>query len=203
MTAASLAIAFAQSGRRMLLVDFDLRRPQQAGIWKLNLTPETSLSHVLTASVSRSPDFSTLAQPSGVDGLDVIASLPPEGVDPATLAGSNLAKAFFAWARLSYDGIVVDAPPFGVVADVVPLSCLVDSVIVMCRPDRTNAGNLAACVDYLTDAGAEILGVVVNDADASGTEAFKVKSDERTFRKCPDGADPVAFDETRQFSDED
>jgi len=203
VTAASLAVAFAQSGRRMLLVDFDLRRPQQAGIWKLNLTPETSLSHVLTASVSRSPDFSTLAQPSGVEGLDVMASLPPDGVDPATLAGSNLTKALFAWARLAYDGIVVDAPPFGVVADVVPLSCLVDSVMVMCRPDRTNAGNLAACVNYLTDAGAEILGVVVNDADASGTEAFKVDSDRRAFRKCPDGADPVAFDETRQFSDED
>ena len=203
VTAASLAIAFAQSGRRMLLVDFDLRRPQQAGIWKLDLTHETSLSHVLTASSSRSPDFSALAHPSGVDGLDVVASLPPDGVDPATLAGSNLTKAFFAWAKLSYDGIVVDAPPFGVVADVVPLSSLVDSVIVMCRPDRTNAGNLSACVNYLSDTGAEVLGVVVNDADAAGTEAFKVNSDGRTFRKCPDGADQVAFDETRQFSDED
>ena len=203
VTAASLAVAFAQTGRQMLLVDFDLRRPQQAGIWNLDLTPETSLSHVLTASVSRSPDFSGLAQPSGVDGLDIVASLPPEGVDPATIAGSNLTKAFFAWAKLSYDGIVVDAPPFGVVADVVPLSGLVDSVIVMCRPDRTNSGSLAACVDYLSDTGAEVLGVVVNDADASGNEAFTVDSDNRILRKCPEGADPVEFDETRQFSDED
>jgi len=203
VTAASLAVAFAQAGRRTLLVDFDLRRPQQAGVWKLDLTPETSLSHVLTASVLRSPDFSALAHHTWVEGLDVIASLPPEGIDPATLTGSNLAKAFFAWARLEYDGIIVDAPPFGVVADVVPLANLSDSVIVMCRPDRTNVGNLAECIGYLSETGAEILGVVVNDAYAGGVADFRVDSDERRFRNCPAGADPVAFDETRKYTDED
>lgn len=203
VTASSLAVAFAQSGRRTLLVDFDMRRPRQAGVWKLNLTPGTSFSHALTASVDHSPDFASLVHPSGVDGLDVIASLPPEGIDPATLAGSSIVKAFFAWARLEYDGIVVDAPPFGVVADVVPLASMVDSVIVMCRPDRTNAGNLATCVRYLSDTGAEVLGVVVNDATASGSTAFQPGTDERRFQRCPDGADPIVFDETREFSDED
>ncbi len=206
VTAASLAASFAQSGRRTLLVDFDLRRPHQAGIWSLNLTQDTSLSHALTAAAaaSHSPDFSKLAQPSGIDGLDIIASLPPDGdVDPATLAGSTITKAFFAWARLSYDGIVVDAPPFGAVADVVPLATLVDSVIVMCRPDRTNAGNLAMCVNYLSETGAAVLGVVVNDSTAAGTNAFRADSDERRFHHCPAGADPIEFDETRQFSDED
>ena len=203
ITSASLAVAFAQAGRRMLLVDFDVRRPQQATLWKLNLTQETSLPHALTAAVSRSPDYSALVFPSGVDGLDVIASLPPDGIDPASLAGSNVVKAFFAWARITYDGIIVDAPPFGTVADVVALAGLVDSVVVMCRPDRTNAGNLAACVSYLTDAGANVLGVVVNDADAAGVDSFQPDSDERRFRSCPKGADPIAFDETRQFSDED
>ena len=203
ITAASLAASFAQSGRRTLLVDFDLRRPRQCGIWKLDLDPSTSLSHALTAAASHSPDFAKLAQPSGIDGLDIIASLPPDGVDPATIAGSTITKAFFAWARLAYDGIVVDAPPFGGVADVVPLATLVDSVIVMCRPDRTNAGNLAMCVNYLSETGATVLGVVVNDSTASGTAAFRADSDERRFHHCPAGADPIAFDETRQFSDED
>ena len=203
VTAASLAASFAQSGRRTLLVDFDLRRPRQRDIWKLSLTQETSLSHALTASASHSPDFAKLAQPSGIDGLDIIASLPPDGVDPATLAGSTITKAFFAWARLTYDGIVVDAPPFGAVADVVPLATLVDSVIVMCRPDRTNGGNLAMCVNYLSEAGAAVLGVIVNDSTAAGTDAFRADSDERRFHRCPAGADPIAFDETRQFSDED
>ena len=155
VASASLAVAFAQSGRRTLLVDFDVRRPQQAALWKLNLTAATSLSHVLTASVSRSPDFASLAFPSGVDGLDVIASLPPDGIDPATLTGSNLVRAFFAWARITYDGIIVDAPPFGAVADVVALAGLVGSVIVICRPDRTNAGNLASCISYLSDTGVD------------------------------------------------
>lgn len=203
VTSSSLAVSFAQSGRRTLLVDFDMRRPQQAGLWNLQLTRETSLSHVLTAAVSHSPDFSALARPSGVVGLDVIASLPPDGIDPATITGSNIVKAFFAWARLAYDGIVVDAPPFGAVADVVPLASLVDSVIVVCRPDRTNAGNLSACVRYLSETGAEVLGVVVNDAYIAGQDAFNAGTEEVRFRSCPAGTDPVAFDETRQYTDED
>ena len=202
-TSASLAVAFAQSGRRTLLVDFDVRRPQQATLWKLNLTAETSLSHVFTASVSRSPDFASLAFPTGVDGLDVIASLPPDGIDPATLTGSTLAKAFFAWARITYDAIIVDAPPFGAVADVVALAGLVGSVIVMCRPDRTNAGNLASCIAYLSDTGVDVLGVVVNDANAAGIDTIQPDSEERRFRRCPRGEDQIAFDETRQFTDED
>ena len=203
VTAASLAVAFAQTGRRMLLVDFDLRRPQQAGLWGLELSRETSLSHVLTDAGSRTPDFASLVHPSGVEGLDVIATLPPDGVDPATLSGSMVVKAFFAWARLAYDGFVVDAPPFGAVADVVPLASLVDSVIVMCRPDRTNAGNLASCVRYLSETGAEVLGVVVNDSDAVGVGAFPSDPGATRFRHCPVGADPAVFDDTRQFSDDD
>ena len=138
-----------------------------------------------------------------MDGLDVIASLPPDGIDPATLTGSNMVKAFFAWARITYDGIIVDAPPFGAVADVVALAGLVGSVIVMCRPDRTNAGNLASCISYLSETGVEVLGVVVNDANAAGLDSLQPDSEERRFRKCPKGEDPVAFDETRQFTDED
>lgn len=204
VTSASLAVAFAMSGRHTLLVDFDMRRPQQAGVWGLGLTADTSLSHVLTAAVSSSPDFSALVhRPADVPGLDVVASLPPDGIDPATLTGSNLVKAFFAWARLTYDSIVVDAPPFGVVADVVALASQVDSVIVVCRPDRTNTGDLANCIRYLSDAGVEVLGVVVNDADAAEMDAFRADPYEDRFGHCPPGADQVMFDETRQYADED
>lgn len=202
ITAASLAAAFAQAGRRTLLVDFDLRRPRQAEVWKLSMTPETSLSHVLSSAKSRSPDFAVLAHRQAFDGLDVIASLPPDGVDPATLTGSMSVRAFFAWARATYDGIVVDAPPFGTVADTVSLASLTDSAIVMCRPEVTNAGRLAACVEYLSDTGAEILGIVVNDVDPRGS-AFADGHESMQFNQCPPGADPEAFEETRPFSDED
>ena len=202
ITAASLAVAFAQAGRRTLLVDFDLRRPKQAEVWKLPLTPETSLSHVLSAATTRSPDFSSLVHPQKVAGLDVIASLPPDGVDPATLAGSVSVRAFFAWARATYEGIVVDAPPFGTVADTVSLASMTDSAIVLCRPDRTNAGRLSACVGYLADTGAEVLGVVVNDVDLRDS-AFADGHEPQQFHQCPPGADPEAFEETRRFADED
>ena len=89
------------------------------------------------------------------------------------------------------------------IADVVALAGLVGSVIVMCRPDRTNAGNLASCIAYLSDTGVDVLGVVVNDANAAGIDTIQPDSEERRFRRCPRGEDQIAFDETRQFTDED
>lgn len=203
ITSASIATSFAKSGLRTLLADFDLRRPQQAGVWDLQLTRETSLSHALTAARRRSPDFAAIAKPSYIPGLDVIASLPPdEEVDPATAVGSVATRAFFAWAKVTYDAIVVDAPPFGTVGDVVALAGMTDSVILMCRPDRTNASHLAGCVDYLNESGANILGIVVNDDGANGN-AFSPERKPAQRHDCPAGADPVEFDETRKFADED
>ncbi len=169
ITSASIAASYAQSGLSTLLADFDMRRPQQAGVWGLQLTPETSLSHALMAARHRSPNFAAIAQRTKIPGLDVMASLPPdEGIVPARAVGSVATRAFFAWAKATYDAIVIDAPPFGTVGDAVALSGMTDSVILMCRPDRTIARNLAGCAEYLSQAGANVLGIVINDDGANG-----------------------------------
>ena len=174
ITSTSLAIAYAQAGRRTLHVDFDLRRPRLATIWGMKLDEAHSFSHVLqsTASGGAMPDFAALVHHTDVQGLDVIASLPPEGVSPATIFGLAVVPEFFKWARANYDHIVVDAPPYGLVGDVVSLSTLVDSVLVMCCPDRTRFRPIQACTRSLTEAGASILGVVVNDIEVSSARAF-------------------------------
>ena len=175
ITSTSLAIAYAQAGRKTLLVDFDMRRPRGVKVWNLNVSKESSLSHVLTlANASgKTPDFSALVNKSGQDGLDVISSLPPDGgVSPATILGSSVVGDFFEWARANYDRIIVDSPPYGLVGDVVSLAVLADSAIIMCCPDRTHFKPIQYCSRSLTEAGANIVGVVVNDVETTSASAF-------------------------------
>ena len=121
-TSTNLAIAYAQSGQRTLLVDFDMRRPRLAGIF------------------GRSPDS-------------------------FVLMGTNIITDFFAWARKNYDHIIIDSPPFGLVGDVIVLANLVDSVLLVATPDKTRFGPIQFATRRLTEVGAKILGVVVNNVD--------------------------------------
>jgi capsular exopolysaccharide synthesis family protein len=177
ITSSSLAITYAQAGKKTLHVDFDMRRPRLATIWNLELTPERSFSHVMQKMTSGvKADFETLVNHTEVENLDVIASLPPENVSPSMIFGSSAVAEFFDWARTNYDRVIVDSPPYGLVGDVVSLAVAVDSVIIMCCPDRTHFKPIQYCSRCLTEAGANILGVVVNDVEVSSASAFSPSS---------------------------
>ena len=164
ITSCSLAISNAQAHRKTLLVDFDLRRPRLARVWGLtSLDKEHSFSHNLQKGSEC--DFAALVNKSGVENLDVIASLQPEGVDPASIMGSNIVSEFFAWAREHYDRIVIDSPPFGIVGDVMTLAAMVDGVMIMCCPDRTHFRPIQSAARNLAEAGATVLGIIVNDVE--------------------------------------
>jgi capsular exopolysaccharide synthesis family protein len=188
ITSSSLAITYAQAGKKTLHVDFDMRRPRLAKIWNLELTRETSFSSVMQdASEKRKPDFEKLINRTEVDNLHVIASLDPEGVSPAQILGSNAVADFFDWARANYDRVIIDSPPYGIVGDVVSLAVAVDSVLIMCCPDRSHFRPIRHCARTLTEAGANILGVVVNDVDYSNIGAFSV-THSHSYRKCGYGS---------------
>lgn len=174
IVSSSMAIAYAQAGKKVLHVDFDMRRPRLAKIWNIELTQERSFSHALQNAGNGKIDFASLVNKTEQNGLDVIASLAPDGVSPAQIFGSSVIGEFFEWARANYDKIIVDSPPYGVVGDVVSLSMAVDSVIIMCCPDRTHFKPIKHCSLSLTEAGANILGVVVNDVEVNSVSAFNI-----------------------------
>ena len=95
----------------------------------------------------------------------MIVSLQPEGVDPASIMGSSIVPDFFAWARENYDRVIIDSPPFGVVGDVMTLANIVDGVLIMCCPDRTHFRPIQFASRNLAEAGATVLGVIVNDVE--------------------------------------
>jgi capsular exopolysaccharide synthesis family protein len=167
VTSCSLAISNAQSRRKTLLVDFDLRRPRLATVWGIrDLDQSRSFSHNLQKGDDC--DFASLVNVTNVENLDVIASMQPEGVDPASIMGSDIVPRFFAWARENYERIIIDSPPFGLVGDVMTLASMVDGVIIMCCPDRSHFKPLQSASRNLAEAGATVLGVVVNDVDIGG-----------------------------------
>ncbi len=162
-TSTNLAIAYAQSGQRTLLVDFDMRRPRLAGIF--GRTPDTfpSLPHILARNDNTL--FDTMPQETQVPNLHVVYSRASNSISPSVLMGTNVITEFFGWARAHYDHIIIDSPPFGLVGDVIVLASLVDSILLVATPDKTRFGPIQFAVRRLTEVGARLLGVVVNNVD--------------------------------------
>ena len=164
ITSCSLAISSSQAGKRTLLVDFDLRRPRLARVWGLKIDLDHSFSHDLSRK-DGAHNFASLVMASGIEHLDVVASLPPDNVNPASIMGSQVVPDFFKWARANYDRVIIDSPPFGIVGDVMTLASLVDSVIIMCCPDRTHFKPIQHAARSLGESGATVIGIVVNDVE--------------------------------------
>ncbi len=163
VTSCSLAASCAQSGQKTLLVDFDMRRPRLARIFEKKPGDFHSLPHTLVKGDIG--QFGILPISSGVENLDVILSKASSEISPANLMGTGIIVQFFAWARENYDRVIIDSPPFGIVGDVMTLASLVDSVMIMCCPDRTRFQPIKHAARHLTESGARVIGVIVNDVD--------------------------------------
>ena len=170
VTSCSLAQSCAQSGQKTLLVDFDMRRPRLARIFQKKPGEFQSLPHILAKADPKL--FDSLPVQSGVPNLDVVLSRASSNVNPANLMGSEVIVDFFHWAREHYDRVFIDSPPFGIVGDVMTLSALVDSVMIMCCPDRTRFQPVKHASRSLTEAGARVIGVIVNDVDFGRRNQF-------------------------------
>jgi capsular exopolysaccharide synthesis family protein len=170
ITSCSIAESCALSGRKTLLIDFDMRRPRIARIFEKKATDFKSLPHTLVQGDKAC--FDSLPIPSGVENLDLICSKASSEISPASLMGSGAIVELFKWAREHYDRVIVDSPPFGIVGDVMTLAALVDSVMIMCCAERTRFNLLKHAHRHLTESGARIIGVVVNDVDFGRHQHF-------------------------------
>jgi len=170
ITSTSLAFSCAQSGQKTLLIDFDMRRPRLAKIFEKKPTDFHSLPHTLAKADASL--FETLPTPSGTENLDIVFSKASSEISPANLMGSGAIVDFFTWVREHYDRIIIDSPPFGIVGDVMVLASLADAVMIMCCPDRTRYQPIKHAARHLTEAGARVIGVIVNDVDFGSRNQF-------------------------------
>lgn len=169
----NLAISFAETGAKVLLVDCDLRRPNIARLLKENASP--GVSNVLVHRNS----LSEVIRHTPYKNLDVILTgdLAP---NPVELIGSKTMEKVLAELARVYDYIFLDTPPINLVTDTSILSKLVSGIILIVRQNETEKGALLYAVNQLKFVGAKILGFVLNDVSAdSGQSAYKYKEYER------------------------
>ena len=164
ISAVNFALVTAMSvGRRVLLVDCDMREPQVHRT--LGLRPETGLAEVLTDQASL--DDAIIK----VDGINLevlpVRALPP---NPSELLASAKMRHVVEELARSYDTVVLDTPSALGIPDAKSLSELVDGLILVVRADKTSEDDLEAALDVLDRR--RILGLVLNDARLQGAGGY-------------------------------
>jgi capsular exopolysaccharide synthesis family protein len=160
VTAANLAIVFAQAGRRVLLVDADLRKP---GVHTpFNIVNGRGLTTMLRGVET---DVASLAHQTEEDNLRVLTAgpLPP---NPAELLGSQRMRAVMDLLKADADLVIFDSPPLEAVTDSAILSSLVDGTLLVVDTARSRRRAVRLAREALERAGAKVLGAVLNRVPA-------------------------------------
>jgi capsular exopolysaccharide synthesis family protein len=163
----NLAIAFAMTEAKVLLIDCDLRRPVIAQSFFRASSP--GISNVL-AGISEEDEALREVTYNGVY-FHIIPSgdIPP---NPSELLGSPRAENVFASLAEKYDYIFVDLPPIGVVSDALVLSKLLTGLIMVVRFGRTKRDDVKRALERINLAGADMLGFVLNDAKRTKNKRY-------------------------------
>ena len=156
VTAANLAIAFALEGRRVLLVDADLRKPAVHNLFDI---PNTQ--GLTTMLRSDAVSLESVAHTNEQERLRVLTSgpLPP---NPAEMLGSQRMLTVLQRLQASQDVLIIDSPPLRVVTDAAILSAFVDGTLLVIDANTSRRAAVRLGREALNRVNAQVLGVVLN-----------------------------------------
>lgn len=160
-TISNLAVSFARTGKNVLLIDADMRRPVIAGIFGVNTEP--GLSDVLSGTVAGRDAIVA----SAVPGLDLMPHGTPTSI-PAELLESDQLPLMLGQLESQYDLVLIDAPPLLAVADPAIIARHVDSVVLTVRVRKNGRRPVEQACKILQDIGVAPAAVVVNGVDQGG-----------------------------------
>ena len=161
-TVANLGISLAEIGRRVLLIDGDLRRPRLGKLFGLQFA--TGLSDALLDEGHGTTTLDSVIRPSTVPGLYVL----PGGSEPANISRllhSTHLDSLIEMARAEYDFVLIDSPPMMGMADARLLSRNADGVILISRAGETSPEQLGEARERLADDGTPVIGTILNGCD--------------------------------------
>ena len=160
--ACNVAVSIAQSGKRIILVEADLRRPSLRGI--LGRDPEVGFAQVLAGTHRWQDALQTIEQ---VPGLDVVFSGERPDNPAELLTGPMLAESL-AEMKNAYDYVIVDSPPLLPVTDPCSIAARVDGVILVVQMGKNTRPNAERACALLETIGVRVLGVVMNRVSKDG-----------------------------------
>jgi polysaccharide biosynthesis transport protein len=157
-TAVAIAMSFTRIGKRVLLIDSDLRNPSVHGFFgqsnRIGFTNVLSGQHPLKAAV----------QETSIDGLSLITCgpIPP---DPAELLAGGALEIILDQATASYDVVVVDGPPVMGLADALLVSMATNATLFVVEAGKTHRGQTKAALARLRSINAKLVGAVLSKFD--------------------------------------
>lgn len=172
----NLAVAFAQAGHKVLVIDADLRQPTLHT--NFCLPNRIGLSSVLRDGL----DLREAAQSTMIDGVSVLTS-GPLATNPCEMLGSARMETLLEEILESFDMVLVDAPAFLPVADTAVITPMVDGVLVVARRAKTEKEPLQTTCRALLEAGAKLIGLV-----ATGTDSGRGHQRYYQYYRLPDEA---------------
>ncbi|GLX67317.1 CpsD/CapB family tyrosine-protein kinase [Paenibacillus glycanilyticus] len=154
-TIMNLAVTYAQTERRTILVDADLRKP--TAHYTFGLSNRTGLSHVLSGQAG----LSEAVKESRIRGLDILTSgpIPP---NPSELLGSSRMDELLAQLREQYDIVLIDTPPVLAVADAQVVSSRCDGVLLVVNARTGKKQHVIKAKNALQFVQARIVGIALN-----------------------------------------
>ncbi len=157
-TCLALAMSFARMGKRVLIMDLDLRRPNVHRLFKLQ--NKIGAANLLSGQA----DAAQVVRPSGIEGIDIITAgpIPP---NPTELIMGQQLMAIMAELQSTYDIVFIDAPPVLALADAVILSSKVESTIFIIESGRNSPTALRSAVNRIAANGGDIVGGILTKYD--------------------------------------
>ncbi len=160
-TCANLAMAMAMDGKKVIIVDADLRRPSQHHLFKVDASP--GLTDILIGSHT----IDEVMRQTSVENVFIIpAGSPPP--NPAELLGSAAMGRFLAEVETRADVVLLDTPPALAVADATVLAARTDGALLVVGYGDTKKTSVKRAKDMLSRGNANILGTVLNRMEGAG-----------------------------------
>lgn len=160
-TAINLSYVLAEKGKKVLLIDADLRIPSVAK--KMKIDGSTGLTDLLIGKGAQFSDYQSLLLPNWY--ILPAGSIPP---NPSELLGSKRMEAILSDLKEKFDYIIIDLPPVNIVSDALSISGLITGMLLVIREDYTEKKELERCIRQLELSNVNILGCVMNESKNSG-----------------------------------
>ena len=160
-TSTNLAISFANSGYRTLLIDADIRNSVMTGTFKAE-----EAYHGLTSYLSGHVDLNSVIHDTSVDNLYLIPAgqVPP---NPTPLLQNTRFDAMIEQFRRQYDYVIIDTPPIGLVVDAAIVAQKTDGSILVTESGAISRRFVKKAVEQMEQSGAQFLGVILNKVDTT------------------------------------